>query len=67
MSGQFLILPCFIEIPVFNANSADPDQTLHVASDHDLGLQCLPMSHLWDARLKWVKTIGDCVSKIQIA
>ena len=38
----------------FNANSADPDQTPRsVASD--LGLHCLPVSHLWDARLKRVK------------
>ena len=36
---------CFIYIPVLNANSVDPDQTPHsVASD--LGLQCMPMSHL---------------------
>ena len=32
-----LLLPCFMEIPVLNANSVDPDQRLHsVASD--LGL-----------------------------
>ena len=48
-----LLLPCFIEIPVFNANSVDPDQTPRTASS-DLGLHFLPMSHLWDARLKWV-------------
>ena len=36
-----------------NANSVDPDQTPHsVASD--LGLYCLPMSILWDARLKYM-------------
>ena len=43
-------------MPVLNANSVDPDQTpLSAASD--LGLHCLPMSHLlvWDARHKWVK------------
>ena len=46
----------FIEIPVFNANSVDPDQTPRsVASD--LGLHCLPMSLLWDARLKWVTIV----------
>ena len=34
----------------FQANSGDPDQTLHsVASD--LGLHCLPMSHQKDTRL----------------
>ena len=54
MSGYFELLPCFIVIHVFNANSAEPDQTPHsVASD--LGLHCLPVSHLWDARLKWVE------------
>ena len=31
VSGSFLLLPCFIEIPVFNANSVDPDQTPHAA------------------------------------
>ena len=49
-----LYILCFIEISVFNAKKVDPDQTLHsVASD--LGLHCLPMSPLWDARHKWVK------------
>ena len=44
----------FYRIPAFNANNVDPDQMPHsVASD--LGLYCLPMSLLWDARLKWVK------------
>ena len=47
------LIPCFIEIPVFNASSADPDQMpSSVASD--LGLNCLSMSLLWDARHKWV-------------
>ena len=49
-----LLLPCFIETPVLNANNVDPDQTPHSASS-DLSLYCLPMSPLWDARLKWVK------------
>ena len=41
-------------MPVVNANSVDPDQTPRsVASD--LGLHCLRMSYLWDARHKWVK------------
>ena len=49
MSGQFLLLPCFIEITVFNANSVDPDQTPRsVASDLDL--HYLTMSLLWGAR-----------------
>ena len=25
VSGQFLLLPCFMKIPVFNANSVDSD------------------------------------------
>ena len=46
------LLPCFIEIPVFNANSVDPDQTPRSAAS-DLGLHCLPVSlFIWDARLK---------------
>ena len=40
-------------MPVFNTNSADPDRTLHSAAS-DLGLHCLQMSDLWDARHKWV-------------
>ena len=52
-SGQFLLLPCFIEMPVINANSVDPDQ-MPLSAASDLGLHCLPMSHLWDARHKWV-------------
>ena len=36
-----LLLPCFLEIPVFNANSVDSDQTQHDAAS-DLGLHCLP-------------------------
>ena len=53
MSGLFLVLPFIIEIPVFNANTVDPDQMPHsVASD--LGLHSLPVSFLWDARHKWV-------------
>ena len=43
-----------MEISVFYANSVDPDQTPRSAAS-DLGLHCLPLSLLWDARLKWVK------------
>ena len=51
-----LLLLCFIEIPVFNANSVDPDQrTYSVASD--LGLHCLPITLLWVSRLKWDKLL----------
>ena len=40
VSGYFILLPCFTDIPVFNANSIDPDQMpQNVASD--LLLQCL--------------------------
>ena len=49
VSGQFLLLPYFIEIPVFDVNSLDPDQTPHSAAS-DLGIDCLPMSHLWEGR-----------------
>ena len=36
-----------------NANSVEPDQMPgSVASD--MFLHCLPVSLLWDARLKWV-------------
>ena len=54
MYDMVLLLPCFIQTIVFNANSADPDQTPQNAAT-DLGLPCLLMSLLWDARLKWVK------------
>ena len=63
MSGYFLIIPCFIEIPVFDANSVDPDQTPRSAAS-DPGLHCLPTSLLWDDRLKWVKEI-KCTSVLQ--
>ena len=39
-----------------NANSVDPDQTPRSAAS-DLGLHCLPMSYLWDAKHKWVNQI----------
>ena len=51
VSGKFLLLLCFIEIPVFNANNVDPDQMLHsVASD--LGLYCLPGTLMGVSELK---------------
>ena len=49
VSGLFLLLPSFIEIRVFNANSVDPDHRPHSA------LYCLPISLLLDARYKRVK------------
>ena len=45
MSGYFLLLQCFMEILVINANSVDPDQTPHSAAS-DLGLHCLPVALL---------------------
>ena len=50
---SFLLLPCFIEIPVFNANSADPDQTPRFAAS-DLGLTLFVNVPFCDARHKWV-------------
>ena len=44
---------CFIEIPVANANSVDPDQMLHSDASY-LGLHCLPVTLLGVSRLKWV-------------
>ena len=43
VSGLFLLIPCFIEIPVFNAINEDPNRTLH-SDASDVGLHCLPMS-----------------------
>ena len=43
---------------MFNTNSVDPDQTPHSAAS-DLGLHCLPVSLLWDARHKWVKDMQN--------
>ena len=53
MFGKVLLLQCFVEISNLDANCVDPDQTPRSAAS-DLGLLCLPMSHLWDARPKWV-------------
>ena len=53
VSGSDSLLPCFVGISELNANNVDPDQMTHSAGP-DLGLHCLPMSLLWDARLKWV-------------
>ena len=53
VSDQFVLLQCFIGIPVIDSNSVDPDQTPRSAAS-DLGIHCLQMSHLWDARHKWV-------------
>ena len=50
-------LPCIIEIPVFNANIVDPDQTPRSAAS-DLGPRRLPMSLLRETRHKWDKRKG---------
>ena len=42
---------CFIEIPVYYANSVDPEQKPHFAAP-DLGLHCLPITLLGVSRLK---------------
>ena len=52
----FFVFSCFVEISALNANSIDPDQMPHSAAS-DLGLHWLWMSHLWDARQRWVKQI----------
>ena len=62
---SFLLLPCFIENPVFIANSVDPDQRMRSTAS-DLGLHCLPVSLLWDARHKCVKQKQFYVFKIKL-
>ena len=47
------------------ANSGDPDQTLHSAAS-DLGLHCLPVTHLGVSRLQWVNCHSLFVNKITI-
>ena len=43
VSDYFLLLPCFVVIPLFNANRVDSDQTRHsVASDLDLHYLPIP-------------------------
>ena len=60
MSGKFLLLPQFVENPVFIANLVDPDQMPRsVASDK--GLHRLLVSLLGDARHKCFK----CVLRIE--
>ena len=45
-----VILSCFVELSELNSNSVDSDQTPRSAAS-GLGLNCLPVSLLWDARL----------------
>ena len=56
VAGWFVLLPCFINIPILNENSADPDRTPRSAASV-LGLHGLPMSLLWDTGLKRVKLV----------
>ena len=51
MSGQFSLLPSFVEVSVSYANSIDPDQTPRSAAS-DLDLHCLSMSLSRDAKHK---------------
>ena len=41
--NELLLLPCFIELPVFNADGVDPDQTPRSVASN-MGLHCLQMS-----------------------
>ena len=49
----FIINTFYIEIPVLNAKSVEPDQMLH-SDVSDLSLHCLPVTLFWASRLKWV-------------
>ena len=51
-----MLLPCFIEMAAYSANTVDPDQTPRSAASA-LGLHCFPKSRLWDVRHKWVKWV----------
>ena len=47
LAELLLLLKCFIEIPVFNANSVDPNQKPHSAAGaSDLDFRCLHRSFL---------------------
>ena len=52
---------CFIEIPVSNANSVDPDQTLCLVTS-ELGLHCLPSTLFGVSRLKWIEVLTTIIS-----
>ena len=56
VSVKSLLLPCFIEFPVLNTNSVDPNQTPRsVASD--LCLPCKTLNHRLDFRFELLSTI----------
>ena len=50
-----------MENPVFNANSVDPDQRPRSVASY-LGLNCLLMSLLWDARHKGLSEQTSTIS-----
>ena len=52
-----------MEVPVFDANSVDTDQTPRYAAS-DQGLHCLPMFLSWGARLKCITTSWS-INKVQ--
>ena len=56
ISNVRMLIPSFIESSLFNVNSEDPDQKPRSTAS-DLGLHCLPMSLIWDARLKRVRPV----------
>ena len=49
----FLLLLCLIKIPVFNANSVNPEQ-MQCSAVSDLGLYCRSVTFLSVSRLKLV-------------
>ena len=61
----FFICPGSIGIPISNDKNVDPDQMPHSAAS-DLGLHCLPMSLLWDARHKWVKSVDNSAIALRV-
>ena len=52
------MLSCFVEVSELNAKSVDPDQTPRSAAS-DLGLLCLQMHLLSNAKLKWAYSADD--------
>ena len=56
VSGWFLLLPCFIDIPVLNANSVDPDQ-MQCSATSDLGLHSLLVSLLGKTKMGLKKSL----------
>ena len=57
----FLLLPCFIEISVVNANSVHPDQTPRSAASDLVYTVC--QFPLWDARKNELKYIYSLLCK----